>query len=93
MPQEPAVGEYESNGAVENAVRLIKGMIRSHIIAIEGKLGVTIPTSHPVVSWITESVADITTKHLKGRDGRTAFERLYGKPLREEGLELTAEAA
>ena len=25
---------------------------------------------------------------MKGRDGRTAFERLYGKPLREEGLEL-----
>ena len=27
-------------------------------------------------------------KHLGGPDGRTGYERLFGKPPREEGLEL-----
>ena len=30
----------------------------------------------------------MTTKDLRGSDGRTAFERPYGKPLREEALEF-----
>ena len=88
VPQDPPQGESESNGAVENAVQLMKGMLRVRVLALERKLGVEIPVGHPVVAWLAEAVSDLTTKHLKGSDGRTAFERLYGKPLREEALEF-----
>ena len=88
IPQEPPAGESQSNGAVENGVKLLKGMIRAHVLAFERKLGVKIPTEHAAMSWIVEAVSDLVTKHLKGQDGRTGFERLYGKPAREEAFEL-----
>ena len=42
----------------------------------------------PLVTWLVEYVPDIATKHLVGKDGRTSYERLFGKPLREEALEF-----
>ena len=88
VPQTPPVGESQSNGVVENGVKHVKGMIRAHVLALEKKLGVRIPAGHPVVAWITEAVSDLVTKHLRGQDGRTGYERLFGKAPREEGLEL-----
>ena len=47
-------------------------------MALERKLGVRIPTNHPVLACIIEAVGDLATKHLRGSDGRTGYERLYG---------------
>ena len=47
-----------------------------------------IPSKHQIVTWLLEHVADINTKYLRGSDGRTAYERLFGKPIHEEGLEF-----
>ena len=58
------------------------------VLALEAKLGCAIPIGQPIFPWAVEAVSDIMTKRMRGKDGRTAFERLYGKPLREEGLEL-----
>ena len=88
VSQTPPVGESESNGAVENAINLVKGMARVHLLSLEAKLGVHIPVMHPIVLWMVEFVGDVVSKYMRGQDGRTAFERLYGKPLREEGLEF-----
>ncbi len=46
------------------------------------------PTKHPVMIWLVENVADVVTKYLQGADGRTAYERLFGKKAHEEGLEF-----
>ena len=54
----------------------------------EQKLGVRFPSEHPVLAWLAEFVGDTCTKYLQGADGRTAYERLFGKPGREEGLEF-----
>jgi hypothetical protein len=35
-----------------------------------------------------EHVSDIATKYLQGVDGRTAYERLFGKRVHEEALEF-----
>ena len=43
---------------------------------------------HPVIAWLVEHVADVLTKYMVGRDGHSAFERLFGKQAREEGLEF-----
>ena len=48
----------------------------------------TLPSGHPVTAWLVEHVADVLTKHLVGSDGHTAYERLFGKQAREEGLEF-----
>lgn len=88
IPVTSPAGESQSNGAVENAVKLFKGLLRVHLAALERKAGVHIPSAHPVLTWLAEHVADVLTKYLQGSDGRTAFERLFSKPVREEGLEF-----
>ena len=88
VPQGPPAGESQSNGVVENGVKLLKGLVRVHVLALERKLGVRFPADHPVLAWVVEAVSDLTTKHLRGHDGRTGYERLFGKAPREEGLEL-----
>ena len=40
------------------------------------------------MTWLVEHVADVATKYLRGADGRTAYERLFGKQVHEEGLEF-----
>ena len=85
---EPQPHESQSNGAVENGVRLLKGLCRVHLLALEKKLGHHVPCKHPLVTWLVEHVADIATKYLRGSDGRTAYERLFGKQIHEEGLEF-----
>jgi hypothetical protein len=85
---ESAPTESESNGAVENAVKLVKGMVRVHLLALEQKVGGRFPSTHPILAWLIEHVSDLITKYLQGADGRTAYERLYGKRVHEEALEF-----
>ena len=47
-----------------------------------------VPSKHSLMTWLVEHVADVATKYLRGTDGRTAYERLFGKQVHEEGLEF-----
>ena len=69
-------------------MKLFKGVLRVHLAALERKAGVLIPTDHPVMTWLVEHVSDVLSKYLLGADGHSAYERLFGKPVREEGLEF-----
>ena len=44
LEEEPQPHESQSNGAVENCVKLIKGVFRVHTMALERKLGYRVPT-------------------------------------------------
>ena len=79
IPVESASHESESNGSVENGVKLCQGMLRVHSLALERKLKGNIPSQHPVMTWLVECVADIVTKYMLGVDGRTCYERLFDK--------------
>ena len=60
-----------------------------NLSALERKLGgAKIPSSHPVIAWLVEHVADVTTKYLQGADGKTCYQRLFGKNVHEEALEF-----
>jgi hypothetical protein len=85
---ESAAGESESNGSIENGVKLMKGMLRVHLLALEKKVGGRFPSTHPIVAWLVEHTSDVVSKYLQGADGRTAYERLYGKKVHEEALEF-----
>ena len=87
-PQEPAAGESPSNGVIENGVKMAKGLLRVHLHALENKIDGHIPSNHPVMAWMSEFVGDAITKGLVGADGKSAYERLYGKECRDEGLEF-----
>ena len=47
-----------------------------------------IPSDHDVVPWIVEYAATIINKGQVGADGKTAYERLKGKPAHLSGLEF-----
>ena len=88
IPIQPPPGESQSNGGIENGVKLIKGILRVHLLALERKVAVRFPSAHPVVAWLVEHISDVGCKYLVGADGRTPYERLFGKSVREEALEF-----
>ena len=71
----------------EQAAQALKGILRTHVLALETRLGCRFPADHPMLSWMVEASADLITKHNRGPDGRTPHERLTGKPVKEEGFE------
>ncbi len=87
-PVKTPVGESSSNGGIEGGVRILKGLLRVHLAAPERKLNVRLPSNHPVMAWLVEHVSDVVTKYMMGVDGKTGYERLFGRPVREEGLEF-----
>ena len=88
VPQEPAAGESASNGVIASGVKIVKGLWRVHLHALEAKLEGYIPSDHPTMAWMAEYVGDCITKSLVAADGKTGYERLYGKESRDEGLEF-----
>jgi hypothetical protein len=88
IPVAPPAKESESNGAIENGVKLFKGLLRVHLQALERKIDGYIPSSHPVMAWLVEHVSDVITKYLQSSDGKTGYQRLFGKQVHEEGIEF-----
>ena len=68
---QPPAHEHESNGGVENGVKIFKGLFRVHLLALERKIDAHIPS-----------------KYLVGVDGKTGYEQLFGKKVREEQLKF-----
>jgi hypothetical protein len=87
-PISTPVGESASNGGIEGAVKIVKGLLRVHLAALERRIGGKFPSGHPVLTWLVEHVSDVISKYMVGVDGKTGYERLFGRPVREEALEF-----
>jgi hypothetical protein len=83
---EPPPNGSQSTGRVENAVKLFKGVIRVHLLALERKTEACFPSLHRVIPWLIQHVPNVISKYLTGSDGRTSYERLFGKHLHEACL-------
>ena len=77
-------GDKESNGLIENAVMLIRGIIRSIKCHIESRTQEPLSDDSPVMPWLVEHARCILSRCQKGRDGKTPFERLHGKKPTQE---------
>ena len=42
----------------------------------------------PAFAWLVGHSSAVLTKHLRGKDGKTPYQRLFGKEVAEEGLEF-----
>ena len=72
-------GDQESNGLIENAVMLIRGIIRTIKCHIESRTQEPLSDDSPVMLWLVEHAGCILSRCQKGRERKTPFERLHGK--------------
>ena len=57
----------------------MKGHVRSVKLELESGLGVTIPDTHCILSWIVKFACSTYYRYHIGADGRTARERVKGR--------------
>merc|ERR1712079_598742 len=88
LEQSPAAHEHESNGVVESGVKVGKGIMRVHLLALESRIQGRLPCGHPVFAWLVQHSPSALTKSRVGKDGRTPYGGLCGKEVAEEGLEF-----
>ena len=55
--RESPVGEHQANGSAENAVKVIKGVRRTLVIAAQAKWKHRLPFGHPLVLWASTYAA------------------------------------
>ena len=68
----------QTNGAAENAVKLLKGTLRANLLGLERQLQARIPVDHPALTWLVAHSAHVRTLRVRGPDGRTAQQRARG---------------
>ena len=83
-----SVGESQSNGFIERAVRSLDEMIRTRKIALGALLGVKVNVAHPATGWLIEHGPDILNRCQVGKDGRTPYECLHGEKFGGTFLEF-----
>ena len=82
VPEESPTHESQSNGEIEGAVRIIPGQTRTLGIQLEAHYGMEHPRDSTVVPWLTNYAADTLNRPKLGDDGKTAYQRLRGRPVR-----------
>ena len=79
--EQPAQGESQSNGTVEEAGKTVREFVRPLKDVVESNLQVKIGTREPILQWAVRWAAMIVTRYLVGKDGKTAQERKRGRPM------------
>ena len=91
-PERPTVGESQSNGIIERAVRFVAGQARTLKAALEHRIGTRIPPDARILCWLVEFAAYLTNKCDIGSDGETPLFRLHGRkdntPIPEFGEKI-----
>ena len=77
-------GDTESNGLIENAVMLLRGIIRTIKCHIESRTQEPLSDESLVVPRLVEHAGCTLSRCQKGRDGKTPFERMHGKKPTQE---------
>ena len=77
IPENSAVGESQSNGKAEAAVKALEDQVRVMKAALESRVSARIPSMHPVMRWMVEYAATILNKYHIQSTGRTAYHDLH----------------
>ena len=84
----PPAYDSSSNGAVENAVKAVQGLLRTVKLGFERKANCVVPEEHPLLAWMVEHVGWILTTRVRRTDGRTGFHHVRGRPFHKRQVEL-----
>ena len=88
VPRECPVGDHQANGDIEVGVRELKRQMRAIRLSLEGKLGMKLNDNDPILMWIPTFAGDAISRHRKGRDGKTPWERETGRKWAKHALEF-----
>eukprot|EP00969_Alexandrium_andersonii_P245517 10849634-Alexandrium_andersonii.AAC.1 len=58
------------------------------MLALQERFQGEVPVDYPAMLWLVEHAGKLLAEYLVGHDGRTEFERLMGKPSRDDGYEF-----
>ena len=56
--------------------------------ALESRIGVQLPCTHPVIRWLVQHSADVITKSAVHHSGHTLYADLHGKKPKERRIEF-----
>ena len=57
LPDESPVGEHQSNGEVENAIRSVQSQIRTTRLGLQSRYNSKIRADHPIMPWLMHHAA------------------------------------
>ena len=77
--QNPPAYDPQANGAAEKAVQDYMGQVRALKIGLEARLKCKVESDWKILEWITELAGELVNRGQVGKDGRTAYYRLYGR--------------
>ena len=82
--EESPVGDINANGSIERANQTLQGQNRAIKDYAERQIGATIGLDSSVLKWLVRHAAwTLTTFHV-GSDGKTAHQRIRGKPFNQQ---------
>ena len=80
---ETPVGESQSGGMFENAVKQVQSMSRTYKLGLECRLKADIQEGHDIIPWVIRYATGNKNRYHVGRDGMTAQRRLKGRNFRK----------
>ena len=81
--ENPAQGESQSNGTVEEAGKTVREFVRVFKDHLESKIRTKLSGKDPIMLWAIRWAAMVTSRYLVGKDGRTPQERTRGRRCKE----------
>ena len=84
----PFAYDPRSNRSIENAVKVVKGMLRIAKFCLEARIQQRVPDDHPLMTWMVEHAAWLSTVCKRPEDGKTAFQRIRGRAFNKRSLEF-----
>ena len=79
LPEHSPVGSSQFNGSSENAVSIVKRILRRGKLAIERRFERKLPLKHMSVPWMLMHGCFCHNRFAVGEDGKTPYERSRGK--------------
>ena len=87
-PEESPVGESESNGEVESAIKQVQGQFRTVRLSLQSSYQQIVPDDHVAALWLLPHSAQLLHRYLVGQEGKTARQRLRGRTFKSPVVEF-----
>jgi len=79
VPINPPRYDPLANGNIEKGVQDVSTQHRKQKLALDNRIGETLPINHPMMEWSLEHAAFLLSRFALGADGKSPYERRTGR--------------